>query len=158
MLLNKDRWAFPSSLAARVELFSAMHCSGQSRGPELLLLRVCLLNLVRAFPSSLAKQIGDSIIASLNTMHQPSSTLPQSPGHQSLGITDPSQLKVIVQSDPKAPPFFRGDHKDTFSIHEWEDMMKCYLGRMKCNTRTEVVDLIMARLTTKKNFLLRHTW
>ena len=27
--------------------------------------------------------------------------------------------------------------------------MKCYLGRMKCNTRTEVVDLIMARLTGK---------
>ena len=99
--------------------------------------------------ADLAKQIGDSIIASLNTMHQPSSTLPQSPGHQSLGITDPSQLMVIVQSDPRAPPYFRGDHTDTFSIHEWEDMMKCYLGRMKCNTRTEVVDLIMARLTGK---------
>ena len=28
-------------------------------------------------------------------------------------------------------------------------MMKCYLSRMKCNTHTEVVDLIMARLTGK---------
>lgn len=60
-----------------------------------------------------------------------------------------SKLKVVVKSDAKAPPYFRGDHADMFSVHEWEDMMKCYLNRVQCDTHAEMYDLIMSRLTGK---------
>ena len=99
--------------------------------------------------TDLAKQIGDNISASLSTMHQPSTILPQSPTSQSPSHTDLSQLKVVVQSDAKAPPYFKGDHADVFTIHEWEDMMRCYLNRVKCDTHAEMFDLIMSRLTGK---------
>ncbi|KAM7401420.1 hypothetical protein PAMA_005561 [Pampus argenteus] len=99
--------------------------------------------------ADLAKQIGDNISASLRTMHQPSIVQSQSPMSQSPSHTDLSQLKVVVQSDAKAPPFFRGDDADMFSVHEWEDMMRCYLNRVKCDTHAEMFDLIMSRLTGK---------
>ena len=99
--------------------------------------------------TDLAKQIGDNISASLSTMHQPSFVQPQSPTSQSSSHAGLSQLKVVVQSDPKAPPFFRGDHADAFSVHEWEDMMRCYLNRVKCDTHAGMFDLIMSRLSGK---------
>lgn len=99
--------------------------------------------------TDLAKQIGDNVLASLSAMHQPSIAQSQPPTSQSSSHTDLSQLKVVVQSDAKAPPFFRGDHADVFSVHEWEDMMKCYLNRVKCDTHAEMFDLIMSRLTGK---------
>lgn len=100
--------------------------------------------------ANLAKQIGENISASLNTMRQPSTAQPQSPTtSQSSNDAGLSQLKVVVQSDTKAPPFFRGDRADVFSVHEWEDMMRCYLNRVKCDTHAEMFDLIMSRLTGK---------
>lgn len=99
--------------------------------------------------TDLAKQIGDSITANLSTMHQPSSSQPQSPVSQPSPRHDQSQLKVVVQSDTKAPPYFKGDRSDAFSIHEWEDMMRCYLSRMDCKTPAEMFNLIMSRLTGK---------
>ena len=99
--------------------------------------------------TDLAKQIGDNISASLSTMHQPSFVQPQSPTSQESSHAGLSQLKVVVRSDPKAPPFFRGDHADVFSVHEWEDMMRCYLNRVKCDTHAEMFDLIMSRLSGK---------
>ena len=99
--------------------------------------------------ADLAKQIGDNISASLSAMHQPSIVQPQSPTSQSSSHADLSQLRVVVQSDAKAPPFFRGDRADAFSIHEWEDMMRCYLNRVRCNNHAEMFDLIMSRLTGK---------
>lgn len=62
--------------------------------------------------ADLAKQIGENISASLSTMHQPSTVQPQSPTNQSSSDAGLSQLKVVVQSDNKPPPSFRGDHTD----------------------------------------------
>lgn len=101
--------------------------------------------------TDLAKQIGESITNSLHTMHRPQpyqSQLPAavdvSPGH-----LDSSQFKVVVQSEVKPPPFFKGDRSDTFSIQEWEGMMRCYLSRAHCETAQEKYELIMSRLTGK---------
>lgn len=98
--------------------------------------------------SELAQKIGESISASLNLVHQPSPVRPNppfQPQHSSECI-DSSSLKVIVQQDSAPPPFFRGDKSDSFTIHEWEDMMCSYLNRMRCKTQTDVSDLIMSRL------------
>lgn len=101
--------------------------------------------------SDLAQKIGESISASLNLAHQPSpvqSNPPCHSQHSSDGI-DKSSLKVIVQQDAPPPPFFRGDKSDSFTVHEWEDMMYSYLNRMKCRTQTDVSDLILSRLAGK---------
>lgn len=82
-------------------------------------------------------------------MHQLSHTQPQSPDSQPASRNDPSQLRVVVQSDTKPPPYFEGDHTDAFSIQEWEGMMRCYLSRMNCETYGEMFDLIMSRLIGK---------
>lgn len=69
--------------------------------------------------TDLVKQIGDNITASLSSMHQPShGQLPPSAESVSPSRLESSQLKVVVQSEAKAPPFFRGDHSDMFSIQE----------------------------------------
>lgn len=99
--------------------------------------------------SDLAKKIGDSITSNLSNMHLPSHTQPQPPVSHPPSHIDPSQVKIVVQSDAKAPPYFRGDHSDAFSIQEWEGMMRCYLSRLTCETHTEMFDLIMSRLTGK---------
>ncbi|KAK0146302.1 hypothetical protein N1851_014385 [Merluccius polli] len=100
-----------------------------------------------ALITDLAKKIGDTILANLSTMQQPSTDQTRSSMSQSSSDAGLSQLKVLVQSDTKAPPYFRGDHTDLFSVHEWEDMMNCYLKRVKCDTPAEMYDLIMSRLT-----------
>lgn len=95
--------------------------------------------------TDLAKQTGDSISSAVNATPQPLQfTSPQS---QYLNDCNQSQVKVVVQSDAKPPPYFEGNHKDVFPISEWEDMMKCYLQRVNCNTHDERFTLLMSRLT-----------
>lgn len=98
--------------------------------------------------SDFAKQIGESITSSLNAMQSSRTQLPAAGGVSSSPL-ESSQLKVVVQSEAKAPPFFRGDLSDTFSIQEWEGMMKCYLSRANCETPEGKYELIMSRLTGK---------
>ncbi len=101
--------------------------------------------------SDLAHKIGQSISASLNIPHQPSPVQPNPPcqSQHSSECIDASSLKVIVQQDSAPPPFFKGDKSDSFTIHEWQDMMCSYLSRMKGKTQTDVSDLIMSRLAGK---------
>lgn len=101
--------------------------------------------------SDLAQKIGESISASLNIAHQPSPAQPDCPRQfrHSSECIDASSLKVIVQQDSAPPPFFRGDKSDSFTVHEWEDMMCSYLSRMKSKTQTDVSNLIMSRLAGK---------
>ncbi|KAJ8367449.1 hypothetical protein AAFF_G00317690 [Aldrovandia affinis] len=77
-------------------------------------------------------------------MHLPSSPQPQSPSSQNVTV-DPTQLKVVVQPESRPPPLFRGDQSETFSVHEWEDMMKSYMNRAACSD-SERSELIMSRL------------
>ena len=104
--------------------------------------------------TDLAKQIGENITASLSTMHQRSGAQPEVSGSQPASV-DTSQLRVVVQSDAKAPPYFRGDKADMFSIHEWEDMMKCYMRRMDCRTQGDMFELVMSRLTGRARDVVR---
>lgn len=75
--------------------------------------------------TQLAEKLGESITAKLqsdrcthnsNTHVQPSEmTLPN--------------VKVVMQSDIKEPPIFRGDSSDKFTVHEWENLMTLYLKK-----------------------------
>ena len=101
--------------------------------------------------SDMVKQIGESVTSSLNNMRQqlPYQTQTPVPDCAPHSCLDPSQLKVVVQSEAKAPPFFRGDSSDSFPIQEWVGMMRCFLSRANCETYEEKYDLIMSRLTGK---------
>lgn len=98
--------------------------------------------------SDLAQKIGESISASLNLTQQPSPVQSKSNVQHSGECFDASNLKVIVQHDVAPPPFFRGDQSDSFTVHEWEDLMYSYLNRKKCTDET-ASDLILSRLAGK---------
>ncbi|KAK2857674.1 hypothetical protein Q7C36_005593 [Tachysurus vachellii] len=87
------------------------------------------------FISDLAQKIGESILASLTLTQQPSQMQSKSNVQHSDDSVDTSKLKVIVQHDV-TPPFFRGDRSDSFTVHEWEDMMYSYLNSKKCTDET----------------------
>ncbi|KAK2834280.1 hypothetical protein Q7C36_014981 [Tachysurus vachellii] len=97
------------------------------------------------FISDLAQKIGESISASLTLTQQPSQMQSKSNVQHSDDSVDTSKLKVIVQHDVTPPPFFRGDRSDSFTVHEWEDMMYSYLNSKKCTDKT-ASDLILSRL------------
>lgn len=99
--------------------------------------------------SDLAQKIGQSISASLNLAQQPNQMQSKSVVQHSSECVDASNLKVIVQHDVTPPPFFRGDQNDSFTVHEWEDMMYSYLNRKKCTDDTEASEFIMSRLAGK---------
>lgn len=111
--------------------------------------QVVTTEILGSLISDLAKQIEENITSSLTSMHQPAPTQPQSAQNVPSSCNDQSQLKVVVQSDTKAPPYFKGDHTDLFPINEWEDMMRCYLHRISCDTYEEMFALLMSRLTGK---------
>ncbi|KAL0148047.1 hypothetical protein M9458_056662, partial [Cirrhinus mrigala] len=100
--------------------------------------RVISAEALGSIISELAQKIGESISASLNFAHQPSPVRPNPPfqSQHSSECIDSSSLKVIVQ----------GDKSDSFTIHEWKDMICSYLNRMRCKMQTDVSDLIMSRL------------
>ncbi|CAI5671585.1 unnamed protein product [Oreochromis niloticus] len=106
-------------------------------------------DMLSSLITDLAKQIGENITSSLNSMHQPAPTQSQSPQNVPSSCIDQSQLKVVVQSETKAPPYFKGDNTDHFPISEWEDMMRCYLHRISCDTDEEMFAILMSRLTGK---------
>lgn len=99
--------------------------------------------------SDLAQKIGESISTSFNLTQPPALMQPMSNVQHSNGCVDASQLKVIVQHDVTPPPFFRGDKSDSFTVHEWEDMMRTYLNSRKCADDAEVCDFILARFAGK---------
>lgn len=99
--------------------------------------------------TGLPQQVGENITANLHAMHQ--HTLAQShPTHsQPSSHVDASQLTVAVQSDTKAPPYFKGDPTDVFSVQEWVDMMRCYLSHQSCDTPDGKFNLLLSRLSGK---------
>lgn len=99
--------------------------------------------------TGLAQQIGENITANLHAMHQPTLTQSHPTHSQPSGHVDTSQLKVVVQSDSRAPPYFKGDPTDVFSVQEWVDMMRCYLSQQNYDTPDGKFNLLLSRLSGK---------
>lgn len=102
--------------------------------------------------TQLAQQIGQSISDQLKKSSERnecpdsqkqsiemSQVLMESP---SLNLTG---MKLVMKPDVKAPPCFRGDGSDKFSIHEWEELMAVYLKK-KGVPLIEQADEIMSNL------------
>lgn len=74
---------------------------------------------------------------------------PEQPSEMSL-----SNVKLVMQSDAKEPPIFRGDGSDKFTVHEWENLMTLYLRKQAFPVHEQSQE-IMARLMGKVGDLVR---
>lgn len=65
-------------------------------------------------------------------------------------------VKLVMQSEAKDSPAFRGDGTDKFSVHEWEDLMDTYL-RKRGIPVLEHYNEILSRLMSKAKDIVRIT-
>ena len=65
-------------------------------------------------------------------------------------------MNLVLKSQKKEPPFFRGDSSDKFSLSELEGLRRAYLGRSGY-TGQECVDELVGRLVDRARDVVR-TW
>ncbi len=65
-------------------------------------------------------------------------------------------VKLVMQSEVREPPVFRGDGTDKFSVHEWEDLVDTYL-RKRGIPVSEHHHEILSRLLGKAKDIVRIT-
>lgn len=106
--------------------------------------------------SDLANQIGQSIVAQLQGDKGTSMPTETSKAEQGPPELNLSGVKLVLQSDVKEPPVFRGDGSDKFSIHEWVEMMEMYFVKRNTPTDQRSRD-ILARLMGKAKDVVRVT-
>lgn len=117
--------------------------------------------------SGLADQIGQSIAAQLRSDKNTTGPMltescrPE-PGHSALNL---SGVRLVMQSDVKEPPVFRGDSSDKCSVREWVDLMDMYLVKREIPTEQrskEILSKLMGKakdvvkVTLRNNLSLDH--
>lgn len=65
-------------------------------------------------------------------------------------------VKLVMQSDVKEPPSFRGDSTDKLSIHEWEEQIDLYLRKRGVPTGEQAQE-IMSRLGGRARDIIKIT-
>ncbi|XP_064423478.1 uncharacterized protein LOC135360402 [Latimeria chalumnae] len=91
------------------------------------------------------------------SLHTPGNT-PESNSHCSRhdqpSMLDLSKMSVIVKSDIKEPPVFRGDDSEKYNVHEWEEVMEIYL-RKKRYAVHEKAEEILSKLMGKARDIVK---
>lgn len=100
--------------------------------------------------SELGKHIGDSVTARLLSERDAIGNQSNGVGGVQAGGTtvDLSQLNMVLKSDGKEPPVFRGDTTDKCTVHEWLDLMKMYLKKRSvviADQPDEIMNKLMGR-------------
>ena len=60
-------------------------------------------------------------------------------------------VTLVMKTDVKEPPYFRGDGTDRHTVHEWEEMMSVYLNKRGVPPQEysmEIMSRLMGRLET----------
>lgn len=100
--------------------------------------------------TQLAEKLGESIAAKLisdRCAHNTST--PVQPSEMTL-----PNVKVVMQSDVREPPIFRGDSSDKFTVHEWENLMTLYLKKQAIPV-VEHSQEVLAKLMGKAGDVVR---
>lgn len=106
-----------------------MHTNSLSATPDMS--SPALSNLI----THIAQRVGQSISAQLkgeSQTNEGSQVRVQNPGTgQSLvdSTLNLTGVKLVMQSDVREPPVYRGDGSDELSVHEWEEIMDNYLKK-----------------------------
>ncbi|KAL7881029.1 hypothetical protein SRHO_G00032830 [Serrasalmus rhombeus] len=105
---------------------------------------------LRELIGELVSQIGETIASRILANQSPVTTTPLAPPcnreTESLNNSlDLSKMSVVVRSDIKEPPMFRGDDSDKYTVQEWIDVMELYLHKSSCPD-TERSNTILSHL------------
>ncbi|KAL1268812.1 hypothetical protein QQF64_034175 [Cirrhinus molitorella] len=112
--------------------------------------------------TQLAHEIGQSISAQLKKTNEKEGIVTNS---QSVGLEPPSAdshsltmtgVKLVMQSDVKEPPSFRGDGTDKLSIHESEGQIDVYLRKRGVPTGEHAQEM-MSRLGGRARDIIKVT-
>lgn len=111
--------------------------------------------LTKAQVKQMSNEISNSIKQELFSNTAPGHSSPALEHHQcnsatQCGVTaiDASKLNLVLKSQVKEPPYFRGDKTDKCSIFDWVELMRVYLGKKDLQGHKligEVVDKLMGR-------------
>lgn len=113
--------------------------------------------------TELGKHIGDTVTARLlSDRHYGSQAFTHdtdrgSPQSQSATV-DMSQLNVVLKSEVKDPPTFRGDATDKCTVSEWADLMETFLRKKKvavADKADELLSKLMGRAKDVVKIALR---
>lgn len=104
--------------------------------------------------TQLADKIGESITAKLQidkNTHSLNSTTDSPVRTPDMSIPN---VSLVMHSDVKEPPIFRGDGSDKFSVCEWEKLMSLYLQRRAVPVQEQSQE-ILAKLMGKAGDVVR---
>ncbi len=93
--------------------------------------------------SELAEKLGQSITAQLRSDRNTQCGNSEQPTEMTL-----SNVKLVMQSDVKEPPIFRGDGSDKLTVQEWENLMSLYLRKRAIpihEQSQEILDRLMGK-------------
>lgn len=116
---------------------------------------------VRALITELASQIGQSIADQLQrnsdvTAHDTSVKKGGSQPEQQPTEFNLSVVRLVMQSDAKEPPIYRGDSSDKCSVREWVEMVGAYFRKSNVPVHLQLQE-ILAKLRGKARDVVRVT-
>ncbi|XP_029974766.1 uncharacterized protein LOC115408259 [Salarias fasciatus] len=111
--------------------------------------------------SELANQIGQSIVNQLKgdmnvCESAPAATFIEEQKSEQKPELNLSGFKLVMHSDVKEPPVFKGDSSDTCSVREWVEMVELYLLKRDIPTNQQSQE-ILARLRGKAKDVVKVT-
>ena len=65
-------------------------------------------------------------------------------------------VTLVMKTDVKEPPYFRGDGTDRHTVHDWEEMMSVYLNKRGVPPQEYSME-IMSRLMGKARDIVKGT-
>lgn len=114
---------------------------------------------LRDLIGEIGSQIGEAITSRL--LDSGSHVTPEKPppsqsarSETSNTVFDLSKMSLVVKSDIKEPPIYRGDGDDRISVHEWIEIMEVYL-RKKGFPAEEKTDEILNHLLGKAKSIVK---
>ena len=111
--------------------------------------------------AEIGKHIGDTVTAHLisDLNHVGPQAHSTDNGHQPQStMVDMSQLNVVVKSEVKDPPTFRGDGTEKCTVGEWVDLMEIFLKKKKvvlADKADEILSKLMGRAKDVVKIALR---
>lgn len=111
---------------------------------------------LRELLGELGNQIGDSIVSRLLASQNVASPLPTTTSGltKSEPLLESSKISLIVRSDIKEPPMFRGDESDKYTVQEWIDVMELYLQKSNC-PEAEKADTVLSHLLGRAKSIIK---
>ena len=104
--------------------------------------------LMADFAKQLGSEIGTQIASSISSAAHNSPNMNASIPQLSAQTPEWSKLNLVLKSDIREPPPFRGDSTDRCSVTDWQELMQVYLNRKGCTVSEQgpgILDRLLGR-------------